>query len=295
MRPASPYLLSAIVAAVVALFSVPADGAEGEDKTAESDPVLYDDATPERHDRRRFSGLGFHSHLEIGPAYGQQVIQVERVDASTAVTGEPESDNAVASGFGLATRLELWPAYGRHGGVGFYGEGLAGGARREGGGTGVFTGSGGMIFSAGLPRVKAMFVVGRSRRAGAFGSGTDVSTDVSTLSADSRYTAGAEDVRSHRAGFGVRTAFDSGDRRGLDLWLLFDESVGDRAAIAMPSLSDSAMATRGTLWLRNTLVVSAEVTLRGAALDSPVEGTRVTERTAMLSVGWSMDRFSTPY
>lgn len=247
----------------------------------------------QRSDRRSFQGRGFHSHFDIGAAYGQQVLEVSTIDAAT-LTGDPSEDRAVAGGLGIASSLQLWPVYGRFGGIGGYAEGQVGALRRNGAGTAVFSGSAGIVASAGLPRLKMMVSLGRSRRAGAYGASNDVST--TSVSMESAITAGAADIRAHRLGLGLRAPLGGAEQRGIDLWFFFDDPVdAGPPAIAMPKISESALSMRGSFWMRNAFIVSAEVVMRGAALDAPVEGTRLTERTAMIMIGWSMDRFSRPY
>ena len=279
-------LLSIISLAVASFTPATGNGAD-----AEGEIVEQHERT--RSDRRHFLGQAFHAHFDIGAAYGQQVIEVSTIDAST-LAGKPASERAVAGGLGIASQLSLWPVYGRFGGVGGYAEGQVGALRRNGGGTAVFSGSAGIVASMGLPRLKGLVSVGRARRAGAYGELNNVTT--SEASVDSAITAGAADIRAHRLGLGVRAPFDGAERRGVDLWFFFDDSINQGApAIGLPNISESALSVRGSIWMRNAFIVSAEVVMRGAELDSQVDGTRLTERTAMVMFGWSMDRFSRPY
>ena len=284
MRPTRFVFFAALVTASL----VPAAG-YGND----ADSELVEESEPTRRDRRHFQGTGFHAHFDIGAAYGQQVIEVSTIDVMT-VAGELDDERTVAGGLGIASNLSLWPVYGRFGGVGGYAEGQVGALRRNGGGTAVFTGSTGLVASFGMPRLKGMVSLGRSRRACAYGEMQTVSED--TVSFDSAITAGAADIRAYRLGFGVRAPLDSAERRGVDLWFFFDDPVDRGApAIGLPNTENSAVSVRGSFWMRNTMILSAEVVTRGAALDASVDGTRLTERTAMVTLGWSMDRFGRPY
>ena len=279
-------LLSIVSLAVASLAPATGHGAEAEGELVEEDDR-------QRRDGRHFQGRGFHSHFDIGAAYGQQVIEVSSIDASTVI-GKSASERAVAGGLGIASRLSLWPIYGRFGGVGAYAEGQVGALRRNGGATAVFSGSTSLVASMGLPRLKGLVSIGRSRRAGAYGELSNVTG--SEVSVDSAITAGAADIRAHRLGLGVRAPFDASERRGVDLWFFFDDPVDRGApAIGLPNMQDAALSMRGSFWMRNAFIVSAEVVMRGAAMDGPVDGTRLTERTAIVMFGWSMDRFSRPY
>ena len=284
MRPTRFAFFAALVTASLFPATGYGNGADGE---------LVEEVESSRGERRHFRGTGFHAHFDIGAAYGQQVIEVSTVDATT-VAGEPAEQRAVAGGLGIASNLSLWPVYGRFGGLGGYAEGQVGGLRRNVGGTAVFTGSTGLVASFGMPRLKGLVALGRSRRACAYGESQSVNGD--ELTVDSAITAGVDDIRAHRFGLGVRAPLDSAERRGVDLWFFFDDPVDRGApAVGLPNISDSALSVRGSFWMRNTLILSAEVVMRGAALDAPVDGTRLTERTAMIMLGWSMDRFSRPY
>ncbi|MFT6399313.1 MAG: hypothetical protein ACJAYU_004078 [Bradymonadia bacterium] len=281
------HLIAALTLA--AAFLAPAtsygsDAADGE---------VVEQQDRQRSDRRTFQGRGFHAHFDIGAAYGQQVLEVSTIDAAT-LTGETDEERAVAGGLGIASSLHLWPIYGRFGGIGGYAEGQVGALRRNGAGTAVFSGSTGIIASAGLPRLKMMVSLGRSRRAGAYGDSNNVST--TSVSMESEITAGAADIRAHRLGLGLRAPLGGAEQRGIDIWVFFDDPVdAGPPAVALPNIRESAISMRGSFWMRNAFILSAEVVMRGAALDSTVAGTRLTERTAMVMMGWSMDRFSRPY
>jgi hypothetical protein len=280
------HLLSIVSLAVASLAPATGHGAD-----ADGEIVEQEERT--RGERRYFLGQSFHTHFDIGAAYGQQVVEVATIGAS-ADAGKMDSERAVAGGLGIASRLSLWPVYGRYGGVGGYAEGQVGVMRRDNGATAVFSGSAGVVASLGFPRLKGMVAIGRSRHAGAYGEANGVV--VSELSVDSGITAGVVDIRAHRLGLGVRAPLDGGERRGVDLWVFFDDQVDSGApAIGLPNLADSALSMRGSFWMRNTLIVSAEVVMRGAAVDPTVGGTRLADRTAMVMLGWSMDRFSRPY
>jgi len=257
--------------------------------------VAEDDGLFTRRDRRTFNGLGFHSHFDIGVAYGQQSVGVSRVDAQSLVTGEEGSSQEVASGLGVGSRLELWPAYGRYAGVGVYGEGAVGAMQDDAAGSAMFSGSGGVVLQAGAPRLRAMVTVGRSRRGGAYAEGTNLSGDISKLSTDAEVTAGMEDTSSYRAGVGASAVLSRNDRAGVDVWLMFDQASEGGPAVALPDFSDSAMTASASLWFRNALVVTGEVSVRGEQGEDSLSGTGIAERTAMVRVGWSMDRFSRAY
>ncbi len=282
------HLIAALTLATAFLAPAASHGADPADGE-----VVEQQPDRERRDRRSFQGRGFHSHFDIGAAYGQQVLEVSTIDAAT-LAGETTDERAVAGGLGIASSLQLWPVFGRFGGIGGYAEGQVGALRRNGAGTAVFSGSAGFVASAGLPRLKMMVSLGRSRRAGAYGSPDDLSTTSATM--ESAVTAGAADIRAHRLGLGVRAPLGASERRGIDLWFFFDDPVdAGPPAFALPKIGDSALSMRGSFWMRNAFIVSAEVVMRGAELSSNVAGTRLTERTAMIMAGWSMDRFSRPY
>lgn len=281
--PASTRALVIALAALTLTFaSAPSWGADALSATDSAD----------RRSNRAFRGLGFHTHLEIGGVWGQQDVSVTQVDQATLLTGEAMEGEATASGVGLATRLELWPAYGRFAGVGVYGAGHVGAIRRNGAGSGVLGGSTGVLAAAGPYRVRALGMLGRSWRGGAYGEGVTFSKAVSGDLGDVEdLTAGAERVRAYRAGVGLRSAFDRTERAGLDLWMMWDEPThlrsGDAPIVSLPQRGQSTMLVRSSLWLRNALAVSAEVTVRS----NPALGDG-SDRTALVSLSWSMDRFS---
>lgn len=250
---------------------------------------VSDTAAPTpREARRLFNGPSFHTHFELGGVWGQQDLAVSTANEDALVTGVVEEAQASASGVGLATRLELWPVYGRWAGVGVYGAGHVGGLRRGGAGTGVLGGSTGLLATVGPQRLRALGMVGRSWRGGAYGEGVSWTKAVDPEATE--VTVGAERVRAYRAGVGVRTAFDRTERRGLDVWLMWDEPTslraGDAPVVSLPSRGQSAMLLRSSVWLRNAVAISAEVTVR----DNPAVATP--QRSALVSLSWSLDRFA---
>lgn len=257
---------------------------------AANDPIaLTDDVSPSSREARRvFQGPSFHTHFTLGGVWGHRDLQVATANEDVLVTGAVSEQDASASGVGLATRLELWPVYGRWAGVGVFGAGHVGGLRRGGAGTGVLGGSTGVLATVGPQRFRAMGMVGRSWRGGAYGEGVSWTKAVDPEATE--VTVGAERVRAYRAGVGVRTAFDRAERRGLDLWLMWDEPTTLREGAApiasLPSRGQSAMLFRSSLWLRNAVALSAEVTVR----DNPAITTP--HRSALVSLSWSLDRFA---
>ena len=251
---------------------------------------------PERAANRSFRGFGFHSHLELGAMAGQHTIEVARYEASSLSSEASPAERELAAGIGAATRLELWPAYGRHVAIGVYGAGHLGGMRREGGLSGVLGGSTGLIATAGHPRAKLLLTLGRAWRGGAFSSEARVAWEMLELDAEVR--AGAERVRAYRGGLGFRVGLNGANSRGLDLWLLFDEPTGARGEsaplVVLPRAADAALLVRGALWSRNAVALGVEWTARAAPLGQS-EARGVRGRSGLVTLSWTMDRFSRPY
>lgn len=283
------------IAALLALFGVLAFAPPTRAQEAGiEEPATSSERT--RPENRAFRGLGFYTHLQLGAMYGQHAIRVSTYDAVSVATGDDASERALATGLGAATRLELWPAYGRYAGIGAYGAGHLGGLRRGGALTGTMGGSTGLVGAFGVPRVKLLLTLGRAWHGGAFTNDEAIAWD--QLDLDSEVTAGAERVRSYRSGLGTRIAIDGSATRGVDLWLLFDEPTLARGSnapfVAVPKVADSALIFRGTFWVQNAVTVGTELTLRAAPLATSASS-RVLGRSALVTVSWSMDRFSRPY